>query len=341
MSTPPPPPGENDLIEVIAGLTAVRSGVTIGIGDDAAVLATDPATVVTQDLLVDGVHFRRSTASLTDIGHKAVAVNLSDLAAMGATPTAVFVGLGLPDIDPLDAGDIAELYAGMDALVAIHGATIAGGDIVRAPALLLAVTAIGVIPKGQNVARRSGARSGDLVCVTGSIGAAAAGLAILERPALSSVTPLADALIVAVRRPTPRIDEGRALASIATAMMDCSDGLALDLSRLARASGIGIELDLDAIPIADGVPEIAAAVTTDAAIFAATGGDDYELIFAVPPDQLSIARRSIGTPVTPVGRVVPGAGNFVVLRNNRRVALETRGWEHRPGVVTTPGDADG
>jgi thiamine-monophosphate kinase len=320
---------ERELIERIARLTALREGVTLGIGDDAAVIAGEPLVVVTQDLLVDGVHFRRSTSSLADIGHKAVAVNLSDLAAMGAVAVAVFIGLGLPVDDPLGTDDIDALYAGMESLAALHGVTIAGGDITSASALILAVTAMGHMPAGIAPCRRSTARPGDLVCVTGTLGGAAAGLLLLDQPNLATGIAEADALRAASRRPTPRLLAGQRLAAgEATAMMDCSDGLALDASRLADASQVAIEIDLEAVPLAPGVTAVATAAGRTADLLAATGGDDYELIVTMPAALVDQLAARIDVPLTPVGRVLDGSG-LTLRRNGLEVDVPTLGWEHR------------
>ena len=324
---------ELEIIERIARLTATRAGVAVGIGDDAAVLTGDPATVVTQDLLVDGVHFRRSTSDLADIGHKALAVNLSDVAAMGAAPVAAIVGLGLPDVDPVDGAGIDRLYGAMEALAGRHDVTIAGGDVTRAPALVLSVTAIGTMAAGVAPVLRSGARPGDLLCVTGTLGAAAAGLAVLDDPRLAAGITEADALRAASRRPTPRVAAGRRLATGgATAMLDCSDGLALDALRIARASGVSVELDLESVPVAGGVAGVAARRGIAGDVLAATGGDDYELIVTVPPDGLDRARRDLDVPLTVVGRVVAGPAELRARRDGLPVELGRLGWEHRLGA---------
>lgn len=316
------------LIARIARATTVRPGVVVGIGDDAAVLAGEPQVVVTHDMLVDGVHFRRATSAVVDIGYKALAVNLSDIAAMGAVPVAAIVGLGLPAEDPLRPEDVDVLYAGMDALAAEHGVTIAGGDITRAPTLVISVTATGTMPAGVAPCLRSGARPGELVCVTGALGAAAAGLILLERPDLDGETAHRERLVAASRRPTPRVAAGQRLAAGgATAMMDCSDGLALDTSRLASASHVAIELDLETLPIAPGVDAVAAATESTADVLAATGGDDYELIVTAPDTTVAALRRLIDIPLTTVGRVVAGSG-VTLLRGGAPVVLSHLGWEH-------------
>ncbi len=325
----PDPHSELALVRRIANALAIRPGVAVGIGDDAAVLEGDPPTVVTQDLLVDGVHFRRTTGSFGDIGHKALAVNLSDLAAMGATPVAAFVGLGLPADDPLSGDAIDELYAGMEALAALHGVTIAGGDLTRAPALVLAVTAVGRMDAGTRPCLRSTAVPDDLVWVTGALGGAAAGLALLEHPELAAGVAEADALRARSRRPTPRVDAGRQLAAAgATAMMDCSDGLALDATRLASASGVAIEIDLHDLPLTEGVIAVANATGKTADLLAATGGDDYELIVTGPPSLAASLGDRLDLPLTPIGRVITGAG-LTLRRHGEIVPATSLGWQHR------------
>jgi thiamine-monophosphate kinase len=309
------------LIERIAARARRRSGTELGIGDDAALLSIGGTAVVTQDLLVEGVHFRRETAAARDLGHKALAVNLSDLAAMAAEPVAALVGLCLPPGVGDDAVD--EIYAGMEALAARHGVTVAGGDLTAGPALVLAVTAVGRAASGVPTVLRSGARAGDVLCVTGALGASAAGLLLVERPELASAVtaPVAERLRAAHLRPEPRLAAGRSLARAgARAMLDLSDGLALDAARLARASGVRAVVAPDALPLAEGVAEIAAAAGRNARRLAAAGGEDYELLAALPPDAVEAARRAAPCPLTPVGRVEEGPPELV--------GVDPGGWEH-------------
>lgn len=321
---------ELSLIERLARRAALRPGVEIGIGDDAAVLAGDPPIVVTQDLLIDDVQFRRTTSSLLDIGHKAIAVNLSDLAAMGAVPVAVFVGLVLPHAPPLTTTDVDELYLGMETLAAEYAITIAGGDTTTGPALTLAVAAVGRMPPGVAPVRRSGARPGDLLCVTGPLGAAAAGLLILDNPALAAGVGEAPALRDSARRPTPRLAAGQRLAAAGLhAMLDCSDGLALDALRIAHASGVAVAIELADIPIAAGVAAVAANAGREADVLAATGGEDYELIVVVPPQRIDALRRDTRVPLVAVGRIEAGGPELVVTRDGNAVPLTSLGWEHR------------
>ena len=246
-------------------------------------------------MLVEAVHFRRSTTGLRDLGHKALAVNLSDLAAMGAEPVAALVGLGLPA--DVGTGDVDELYEGIERVAERFGVTVAGGDISAAPVLVLAVTALGRPWPGVAPVGRAGGRAGDLLCVTGRLGAASAGLAILEDPGLADGIDAAGSLRTAHRAPQPMIGAGRALASGgARAMLDLSDGLALDALRMARASGLRARIDLDAVPLAPGVEAVAAARGDDPRILAATGGEDYELLAAVPPGLLESHPRGARRP---------------------------------------------
>lgn len=317
------------LIERIAARTTIRPGTVLGIGDDAAILELDGAGVVTHDMLVEGVHFRLSTTTPADLGAKAVAVNLSDLAAMGVDPVAVFVGLGLPSGFTRD-GHADALSAGIEAMAAAHEITVAGGDVTTAPILILAITAIGRPAAGVAPLRRSGAEVGDLLCVTGALGAAAAGLALLEDPSLLPAHGRRADLVRAQRRPTPRLAAGRALARAgARAMIDLSDGLALDAGRLARASGLRARVDLAAVPVARGVTAVAAALGRSPAVMASTGGEDYELLAAVPPERLDALRSVLDLPLTPVGALVAGPLG-VELRDDHGVLVASRsaGWEH-------------
>jgi thiamine-monophosphate kinase len=315
---------ENALVERIAARTRRRAGVRVGIGDDAAVLDDDPPTVLTQDLLVEDVHFRLrgEPDELRDLGHRALAVNLSDLAAMGAAPVCALVGLGLPGGRTGDL-DLDALYDGMEALAEATGCTLAGGDTTRAPALTLAVTAVGRMPEGVAPCRRSGARPGDVLAVTGPLGASAAGLLISEDPVLGTGVPEAGALRAAHRRPEPRLAEGERLARApAHALMDLSDGLGLDGLRMARASGVSATVELERVPLAAGVGRVAAAAGREADVLAATGGEDYELLAALPEE----LARELGLHV--VGSLAAGPPGLRLTRGGREVPVASLGWEH-------------
>ncbi len=268
---------------IASARSPLAATVATGSGDDAAVTVPGGATATSVDMAVEGVHFRLATAPPEAIGHKAMAAALSDLAAMGAMPGEAYVQLGLP----ADFGEdsVLALADGFAGVCREHGVAVLGGDISRAPLLVIAVTVVGHAPSPETLVRRDGAREGDEVLVTGELGAAAAGLLLLERPELRGSLPggVADALIARQLRPVPRIAAGAALAAAgASAMIDVSDGLLADAGHLARASAVGIELEAEALPVAEGVAEVAAAADVDPLTLAASGGEDYELLVCLP-----------------------------------------------------------
>ena len=303
---------------------ADASGVALGIGDDAAVVELDPAyqMVIATDTVSSGTHFP-PTMSPRAIGHRCLAVNLSDLAAMGAEPLWCTLALSLPsaEVDWLEA-----FSAGFFALADRFGVALIGGDTVRGP-LAITVTVHGRVPRGRYVPR-SGARPGDRVFVTGTPGDAAAGLALVDT---SSNTPAAEVLRRRFSYPEPRIEAGLALRDVASAMIDVSDGLLIDLDRLARASGVGAELDTEFLPVSAQLCEwLGGAAATRLAL---TGGDDYELCFTVADTAaggLDEIARDCGCDITPIGRIVAGAG-IICLHNGEPMAIESRGFEHFPG----------
>ena len=310
---------ERELIERIAGRVGVRGEVVTGVGDDAAVLAN--GMVMALDMLVDGVHFRRSTHSPSDIGHKALAVNLSDIAAMAADPVAVLIGLGVPP--DITADDVDEMYGAMEEMAARYGFTVAGGDITDAPALTLAVTVTGRMRHGVRPVLRSGARLGDRLVITGALGGSAAGLLILDDPLIGTGLAERDALVDCHRRPTPLLSLGHHLADCgAGALMDISDGLLLDASRMARASGLRAEIELDAVPRAPGVDHVAAALGLEPDLFASTGGEDYALLAAIAPG-VALPRNTVV-----VGRMIEGPPGVIALRGGCDVTPAHLGWEH-------------
>jgi len=312
--------GEFELIERIRRkLPQAGSRVRLGSGDDAAISVPGGATATSVDALIDGVHFRREWCSPAQIGAKALAAALSDLAAMGAEPGEAYVVLGVPT--DLDEDGCVELLDGMAALAEESGTTLAGGDVTRAPALTLAVTVVGHAGDAAAFVARSGARPGDALVVTGELGGAAAGLLLLAGPEQAR-SPFVDpgqtnderarGLIGRQLEPRPRLAAGQALAAAgATAMIDLSDGLGGDAGHVARASGAGLRIDAGALPIQAGVAEVAATAGRDPLELATGGGEDYELLAALPPDRLEAAAAGVerqGTRVTRIGEVVAGEG---------------------------------
>lgn len=306
---------EHELISALPELLARRDPRVIRwIGDDAAVVRSRGYAVTSVDTMVDGVHFRVGELSHAEIGHRALAGALSDIAAMGAAPGEAYLALALPAGS--DAGDAESLLRAAQALAGTHGVTIAGGDVTRAPALVVSFTVVGWARDAAELVGRDGARPGDLVGVTGSLGGSGAGLALIEGRAT-----LDDATAVRLReryaKPQPRLAAGRALAAAGvTAMIDLSDGLATDAAHVAHASGVMLELELAKLPLAEGVSDVAGQLGSDPGAFAAQAGEDYELCVCAPPcgrSEIEAKLASTKEPVriTWIGRVTsgePGAG---------------------------------
>lgn len=308
--------------------------VRLGSGDDAAVTLPGAVTATSVDAIVDGVHFRRGETAPRLIGRKAISTALSDLAAMGADVGEAYVVLGAPE----NLGE-TEFFALLDGVLEVcseTGTSLAGGDITRAPALTLAVTVVGHAGRPEDLVPRSGAEAGDLLVLSGEIGGAAAGRLLLEDPALAAAVPepTAEALRVRQLDPTPRLRSGAALAGAgARAMIDLSDGLAGDAAHIAAAGGVGLQIDGSALPIASGVAEVAAAAGRDPLELAVSGGEDYELLAALPPQRLgeAVARVAAAaeTTLTPVGEV--RSGTAVEIRRPGGGLLESRGYDHLAG----------
>jgi thiamine-monophosphate kinase len=308
--------GEHALIARIeARVPDGPSWVTLGIGDDAAVLA--PArgeqVVVTTDSLVEGVHFERAFSPLEAVGYKALAVNLSDLAAMGAESRAVLLSLALPATLPVEAFDA--LVDGFLALAAASRTPLVGGNLTRSPGpLVVAVTAVGSARPRRLITRR-GARPGDELFVTGALGAAAAGLAVLRSGATRAGLDADRAGCVArYERPEPRLRAGvmAARSRSVSAGMDLSDGLADAVHQIARASLVGAIVVAADLPIHSGARAWCVETAADPVALALSGGEDYELLFAVPRRRrrsfLAAAQRWSGLPVTRVGRITKDRG---------------------------------
>jgi len=321
--------GEFGLIARLTTLVPTTGpGVALGIGDDAAVLEFHGRAVATCDVQVEGVHFRFDLARPADVGWRALAVNLSDVAAMGGTPRYALVSLLVRPETPVRVVD--GIYRGLAAAARAHRVSVVGGNVSRSPGgVVVDVTLLG---EAGRVLERNGARPGDGLWMTGTAGKAAAGLFLASRPALR--TRGAAALRAAYRRPSPRLAAGRALAKLraVTAALDTSDGTAADALHLADASGVGVLLDETRLPLPDGLAAAAHAAGRDPFAWALGGGEDYELLFTARPAFARLASsvaRTAGIPVTRIGDIVPlDAGRWILGAGGRRRPLAAAGWDH-------------
>ena len=336
-------PGEFELIRryFVRGAAAQgpEAGVILGIGDDAALLELPAGTqlVAAVDTLVAGRHFPLD-ADARSIGHRALAVNLSDMAAMGATPAWATLALTMPGADP----DWLERFAGglLD-LADAHGVALVGGDTTRGP-LTLSVQILGHVPRGEAL-RRSGAAAGDVLAVTGTLGDAGAGLEFTAEGSAAAgagvraaaVNPAAVAeLIRRFEYPEPRVAFGLAARGIASAAMDVSDGLVGDLPKLAQASGLGAHVAVERLPLSDAMR--AAVAGPQARDWALAAGDDYELLLAVPPQRLvalEAAARRLNLRLTAIGEFRTGSAVTWSL-HGRDFVPGVRGYDHFGGAST-------
>jgi thiamine-monophosphate kinase len=318
---------ESELIaRVQTRLPQAPDWLVVGIGDDGAVIEAgrNRLEVLTVDALVEGIHFDRRFTPPAAIGHRALAVNLSDLAAMGAEPRWALLSLVLPPALPFE--DFDGIIDGLATLARRHRLHVVGGNLTRSPGpLMLDITAAGSVKRRQ-VLQRSGAKPGDLVFVTGTIGAAAAGLEMLAAGA-----DVVDACADRYLHPVPRVREGLLLARnrAATACMDLSDGLADGVRQIAASSGVGITIDAETLPIDDATRHWFERRAGNAIVPAATGGDDYELIFTVRPNRagrLKALRLHGGAPITKIG--VCTEERHVILRSGTVDSPMPKGYKH-------------
>jgi len=317
--------GEFDIIARYFANRAPRPDVLLGIGDDAAVLdvRADRRLVVAMDTIVDGVHFPSDTAA-ADIGYRALAVNLSDLAAMGAEPAWMTLSLCLPQAD---ASWLEGFSTGLFELADRFGVALIGGDTVKGP-LVVTVQVAGWVEPDRWLTR-SGAQPGDLVYVSGVVGEAAAGLAVIQQqmPETAAAVQLRQRFL----RPAPRVALGRSLRTIASAAMDVSDGLLTDLGKLCTASGCGANIDVDLLPRSAAMSQVFAA---DACVdYALAGGDDYEILFTVAPEQAPRVARELNAvcACTQIG-VVTSQGGVQCRQGQQPYAIKRTGYDHFAGA---------
>ncbi len=312
--------------ELIAAIKQIFNNphdrVILGIGDDAAVLSPGNLPLAaTQDLLVQGTHFFSDHPPYL-LGRKSLSVNLSDLAAMGVWPLYALLGLGIPQ--DTETEWIDQFILGLSSIASESDVRIVGGDITRAPQIFISITLLG---EGKEYVTRGGARSGDSLFVSGNLGDAAQGLRLAKTGVLWGDGIESDYFLKAFFDPVPQLDLGRRLAAhkVATAMIDTSDGLSMDLRHVCEASGVGAELELASLPMSAPLHKALASPEE----LALHGGEDYQLLFTVAPEVLkNLMRIPLGHKVTRIGRIVEGTGIDVIHVNGRREPLEPKGFQH-------------
>jgi thiamine-monophosphate kinase len=310
--------GELALIDHLSRIISTAHGdLIVGVGDDAAVIRTAPAPapylLVTTDMLVEDSHFRRAWATPDQIGIKAAECNLSDIAAMGGTPTWMFISLALTR--DTDVEWVRGVYEGLAGACRRHGVIVAGGDTVMGPVNTINVTLLGSVPD-HDLCLRSHARDGDLLMVTGPLGASAAALELLR----ANRKP-APYLLEKHLTPACRLDASGRLASLANAMIDISDGLGSEVHHICRRSAVGARIDAASIPLHDAVLEAARDLNRDPLEFALSGGEDFELLFSIPPARVDDLKQT-GLNCRQIGLIVaPSAGVVLVHPDGGRVPL--------------------
>ncbi|MBP2625765.1 MAG: thiamine-monophosphate kinase [Firmicutes bacterium] len=323
--------GEFALIDLIKRDTINKAdSVMIGIGDDAAVLKSTPGRLqlVTTDMLVEKVHFDLSTSSAWQLGYKAIGVNLSDIAAMGGVPNHVVISIALPKHLPVDF--VVSLYDGMKEICREFGVNIVGGDTVSSPhGLIINVTVLGEV-EADKLQRRSGARVGELVVVTGTLGDSGCGLDLLMQGDWQ-IYSFASSLVSRHLVPKPQVLQGQMLATLgSTSMNDISDGLASEVNEIAHASNVGMRIYSSLIPLSPELQEAALLFGKTAVHYALYGGEDYQLVFTIAPEKFKVlAQVDIGTPLTVIGEVTERSeGILLVAEDGRTSVLEAKGYNH-------------
>lgn len=319
--------GEFGLIKAISMIADKGEGVVMGVGDDAAVLMPSPGKVlmVTTDCLLEGVHFKLEFTDYYSLGRKVLAVNLSDIGGCGGTPTAFLVSLVIPP--ETEEASVRTLYKGIMEQARTYGASLVGGDTSSGEKLMISVTLIGETEE-RNVVYRHGAKHGDRIFVTGTLGDSALGLNMLKH-GVREGDP--------VRRhldPTPRVKEGGEIArrGLATAMIDISDGLIADLGHILEASDVGAQVHLKQLPLSASYREHVNTYYKSFYLLALAGGEDYELLFTAPEDRPEAMKKlveDLGTPITQIGEIVEAsAGVTIVGPGGKEVPVEQRGHDH-------------
>ena len=319
--------GEFGLIDRIRRKVSAGRGVRLGIGDDAAWIDhPQGSSLITADLLIEGIHFDLRWTSLADLGYKSLAVNLSDIAAMGGVPAYAMLSLGIPA--NFDSKQLDELYRGINGLAKKHGVTIVGGDTNLADSLLISVCVIGHPPSKPIC--RSGAHVGDDIYVTGTLGDAALGLELLRRKRLRQSRAMAQ-LLTRHHRPTPRLAAAALLAqrNLPTAMIDISDGLIQDLGHICRASHVGATIQQEKLPLSNAYRALAGRIGMRCAM---SGGEDYELLFCAAPrlrKRIEKLNHPAGIAISRIGVCRPvGKGVHVVDASGNTIAVKAAGHDH-------------
>jgi thiamine-monophosphate kinase len=319
--------GEFGLIAAISKIADKGPGVVRGIGDDAAVLAPSAGQVllVTTDLLLEGVHFQLEFTDPYRLGRKALAVNLSDIAACGGRPTAFLVSLAVPP--ETEVASVQALYKGMMEQAHLYDVSLIGGDTSKGKELMISITLIGEVEE-RNCVYRNGAKLGDRIFVTGTLGDSALGLKMLKSGVKKGY------LIERHRNPTPRLKEGGAIAQqgLATAMIDISDGLIADLGHILEASGVGAHIYLPQLPLSAPYLKHVTPYYKNPYLLALAGGEDYELLFTAPRERGEAINRlanELGTPLTLIGEITgAAAGVTLVGADGKKVPVAQRGHDH-------------
>ncbi len=324
--------GETALINLIRDRFGASGAgdLLLGIGDDAALIDTggERLLIVTTDLLVEGTHFRMDLIDPYLLGWKSVAVNISDIAAMGGEPTYCFVSIGLPDVE---VSVVERIYEGMYDVSTAFGSAIAGGDTVGSDRVVINVVQLGTVER-ELAAKRSGAKPGDAIIVTNTIGDSRAGLELLLKLGLDEARRVAPVLVERHLKPEPRVPEARAavLTGKVHSMMDLSDGLSADLTKLCAAAGVGARVYADALPISRDLHIAAARLDADPAALAASGGEDYELLLTCDPrdgERVIKAIAETGSTARAIGEIIDGDSvGLVDSTGNEQPMPES--WQH-------------